>query len=274
MRTKTTSCVPVSIPFRSPGSLTYTLEAMGGNCLSQYVFSVTASATAGGKYAGGDWSQTTTNIDSIHYFNGFATDSGFGTTTSNYTYNQPYSGGTSAQPINGNQHQTTDDQVSYNYSAQTGAATLESSGSTTSSYSGGGQSPSPSGGGAGGGGSGTTWSESESGGNTTSYDYTDSFKFTGGKWTMTGGSGGASGSGNTYQWQIASGTYSSSSGLALPSPSGRGAGGEGSGSSMQVSLSQTSYSYLQHANWGGSASGWAAPTGSETASSSGWSNSY
>ena len=115
MRTKTTSCVPVSIPFRSPGSLTYTLEAMGGNCLSQYVFSVTASATAGGKYAGGDWSQTTTNIDSIHYFNGFATDSGFGTTTSNYTYNQPYSGGTSAQPINGNQHQTTDDQVSYNY---------------------------------------------------------------------------------------------------------------------------------------------------------------
>ena len=50
-------------------------------------------------------------------------------------------------------------------------------------------------------------------------------------------------------------------------------GGEGTGSSGQSSLGQTSYSYQEHANWA-SASGWAAATGSETASSSGWSNSY
>ena len=230
------------------GSLSYVLLADGGTCWSDSEFSVVASTTAGGTCAGGTWTQTTTNTDNI---GSAGTASGSGTTISSYTYNQPYSSGTSSQPVSGNQQETCNDHVSYSYSNQSGLAMLESSGSFSTSYSGGG------------GASGTTWSESEHGGTTDSYDYKDYFSYSGGNWSMNSGTGSATGNGNTYQWQIASGPYSSS-----------GGGGSMTGTSVQSSLAVTSYSYQEPANWLSSTSAWAPVSGTETDVENGWSNSY
>ena len=116
-------------PINASGSLTCTLNADGGTWGSQYNFTVTATATAGGQLpspagggagggGGGTWTQTTTNSDSIDA----GTALGSGKTTSSFTYNRPYSSGTSAQPVTGTQKQTTADQVSYSYQAERAAA--------------------------------------------------------------------------------------------------------------------------------------------------------
>ena len=229
------------------GSLTYALDANGGTWGSEYDLAVTATATASGTYAGGEWSQTTTNNDFIYG----VTAGGSGFTTSTYTFDAPYSGGSSSQPVNGSQEQSTNDLVTYNYNTLTGSGSLESSGSFGSSYLG-------SGAGAGS----TTWSENEDGGDTASYDYKNYFSYPSGSgWTMTSASGSAWGNGDTYQSQNATGPYSASN-----------AGGTVSGTSTQSGLAVTSYSYKQNAAWA-SGSGWGQPGGSQSTAASGWSNS-
>ncbi len=178
------------------GSLTYALDANGGTWGSEYDLAVTATATASGTYAGGEWSQTTTNNDFIYG----VTAGGSGFTTSTYTFNAPYSGGSSSQPVNGSQEQSTNDLVTYNYNTLTGSGSLESSGSFGSSYLG-----------SGAGTGSTTWSENEDGGDTASYDYKNYFSYPSGSgWTMTSASGSAWGNGDTYQSQNATGPYSAS----------------------------------------------------------------
>jgi hypothetical protein len=147
---------------------------------------------------------------------------------------------------------TRDHQVTYDYDTFAGAGSLESSGCTTTSYSGGGS-----------GSGGTTWSESENGGTTASYDIQNFFSFGNGAWSMTAANASSSGSGSTYQWQIASGSFSSASGGATVS-----------GSFMQSGLAQTSYSYGENAEWNRSGCVWWPASGTQTASASGWSNSY
>ena len=242
-------------PTTASGSLSYVLDAWGGNGWSQYDFSVTASATAGGTCAGGAWTQTTTNSDSIDEpASGAGSAWGSGKTTSSYSYSQPYSGGTSSQPVTGSQAQTCNDHVSYSYSTLTSSGTLESSGSFNTSYTGSGRgSVAPSG----------SWSENENGGTGGGYDYRDYFAYSGSGWSMSSASGTATG--NTYQSQFSSGPYSSGS------ASGSGSGTM-TGTSTQSSSASTSYSYQEQANWS-SAAGWTV-TGTQTASQSGTSNSY
>ena len=101
-------------PTVASGALTCTLYANGGNWGSEYDFSVTATATAGGTCAGGNWGQTTSNKDFIDVcVTGAASESAARHTAAAYSYSQPYSGGTSAQPVNGTQQETANDQVSY-----------------------------------------------------------------------------------------------------------------------------------------------------------------
>ena len=67
------------------GSVTLTLNAMydglAGVPEIQYCYTVTSTATAGGSYGGGTWTQTTTNYAAIDYFMGVATETGHGQTT-------------------------------------------------------------------------------------------------------------------------------------------------------------------------------------------------
>ena len=184
--------------------------ANGGAWGSEYDIAVTATATASGTYAGGEWSQTTTNNDFIYG----VTAGGSGFTTSTYTFDAPYSGGSSSQPVNGSQEQSTNDLVTYNYNTLAGSGSLESSGSFSSSYLG-----------SGGGSGSTTWSENENGNDTDAYDYTNYFAYSDNAWTMTSAAASPGETARPTSRKPPSGPYSSSN-----------AGGTLSGTSTQARL--------------------------------------
>ncbi len=251
-------------PVFAPGSVTFTLNALNDGSVDvpevQYDYTVTSTATAsgqlpstsgrgaGGEGSSGTWTQTTTNYAAIDYFMGAATETGHGQTTASYACSQPYSSGSSSQPVTGTEYESDVYQDSYDYGTAGGVGQVESSGSESESYAGGGYAYNS---GSSAGGNITTWMESENGSDVSSYDLTNSFAYDDGAWTMTAGNNASSGNGSTYQ-------------MTLVAFSG--------GNSVQSSLGETSYSYQENSDW--SASGWAPASGTETDSSSGWSNSY
>ena len=176
---------------------------------------------------------------------GVATQTGHGQTTATYAWSQPYSSGSSSQPVNGTQYESDVYQDSYNYGTASGVGQVESSGSESTSYAGGGYAYSSSGGNA------TTWMENENGSDVSSYDLTNSFAYDDGGWTMTAGNNASWGNGSTYQ----------TTSVAFSG-----------GNSSQSSLAETSYSYQENSDWS-AAAGWAPATGTETDSQNGWSNS-
>ncbi len=228
----------------------------------QYDYTVTSTATASGQLpstsgrgAGGEgsgtWTQSTTNYAAIGYFMGVATETGHGQTTATYTWSQPYSSGSSSQPVNGTQYESNVYQDSYNYGTASSYSIPFSGGGSTG---GGGQLPSPSGRGAGGEGgfalAGTSvaysggGTESTSGENTSSYSSTGNYTLApDGAWQPVSGTGWSQGNSFSSSSYSGSGTYSYN---LLTSPSG-GTGGTSvgyvSGSFTESGESQSTQQY-------------------------------
>ena len=181
-------------PDNASGSLTCTLNAIGGSWGSQYDFTVTATATAGGAAAGPGRKRPATPIASTTSTD----DSRLGLRQHHGRVSpttSPIPAARPAQPVTGTQKQTCNDQVSYNYNAeQAAAARWNRRGSFSTSYSGSGSGsvgdpPGPARPGA----------KTNTAARRGFYDYKNYFSYSGGNWSMTSASGGTSGSGNTYQ---------------------------------------------------------------------------